>query len=218
MHLLFDVDGTLTDSREGIVRCIHYAILELGADAPPVESLTQYVGPPLPASFATLLGTSDPKRVDLALAAYRRRFERLGMFENALYPGIAEALEQFAAAGFGLHVVTAKPRVYARQILDHFNLSSRLRVVHGPELDQRDYSKASLVREACVEAHIGSHDGTVIGDRAEDMLAAKRNGLCSVAALWGYGGREELEAARPDCLASSIADLARFLNVKVART
>jgi len=77
---------------------------------------------------------------------------------------------------------------------------------------------ASLVREACVEAHIGSHDGTVIGDRAEDMLAAKRNGLCSVAALWGYGGREELEAARPDCLASSIADLARFLNVKVART
>src|SRR5258706_7667760 len=120
MHLLFDLDGTLTDSREGIMRCIQHALVELGVCGHSVEAINQQVGPALHASFAALLQTSDLDRLDLAVAIFRRRFEQVGMFENALYPGVDEALEEFAASGFSLYIVTAKPRVYARQILEPF--------------------------------------------------------------------------------------------------
>jgi phosphoglycolate phosphatase len=212
MHLLFDLDGTLTDSREGVVRCIQHALAELGILVPPVEELTRYVGPPLPSSFATLLGTSDPARIELAIAAYRQRFERVGIFENALYPGIEEALAEFAAAGRCLCVVTAKPRFYARQILEHFNVAKLFRGIYGPELGQRQYSKESLIREACVEEKVTPLKAIMIGDRAEDILGAKRNALYSVGATWGYGEREELEAAQPDCLVTSSEELVEYIR------
>jgi phosphoglycolate phosphatase len=212
MDLLFDLDGTLTDSREGVVRCIQHALLELGGSCVSVADLTKYVGPPLPASFATLLGTSDPARIDLAIAAYRRRFEQLGMFENRLYPGIKEALAEFGAGGHRLCVVTAKPRVYARQILDRFNLADRFRAVYGPELADRQYSKESLIREACVQENVTSHRAFMIGDRAEDILGAKQNGLRSVAVTWGYGEREELEAAEPDGFVRSSEELIEYIR------
>jgi phosphoglycolate phosphatase len=177
-----------------------------------MAELTKYVGPPLPASFATLLGTSDPVRIDLAIAAYRRRFEQFGMFENRLYPGIEEALAEFAGNGHMLCVVTAKPRLYASQILERFNLAHRLRAVYGPELDDRQYSKESLIREARAQENITPDRAFMIGDRSEDILGAKQNGLRSVAVTWGYGGREELEAAEPDGFATSSAELIEYIR------
>ena len=122
-------------------------------------------------------------------------------------PGIEEAVEEFVASGFSLYVVTAKPRVYAQRVLEHFKLAHRFRRVYGPELTHRNYSKESLIRQACVEQHVVARETVMIGDRAEDILGAKCNGLRSVGALWGYGGRTELEAAQPECLAESIAEL-----------
>jgi phosphoglycolate phosphatase len=212
MHLLFDLDGTLTDSREGVVRCIRHALLELGCSSVPVADLTKYVGPPLPASFATLLDTSDPARIDLAIAAYRRRFEQVGIFENGLYPGMEKALAELGASGHKLCIVTAKPRVYARQILERFNLGHRFRAVYGPELEHRQYSKESLIREACVRENIVSDRAIVIGDRAEDILGARRNGLRSVAVTWGYGEQEELDAAEPDGFARSSKELVEYIR------
>jgi phosphoglycolate phosphatase len=212
MHLLFDLDGTLTDSREGVVRCIHHALLELGCSGVPVADLTKYVGPPLPASFTTLLGTSNRARIDLAIAVYRRRFEHVGMFENRLYPGIDEALAELGADGHTLCVVTAKPRVYARQILERFSLAHRFRAVYGPELGDRQYSKESLIREACVQENIVTDRAIMIGDRAEDILGAKRNGLRSVAVTWGYGEPEELDAAEPDGFARSRKELVEYIR------
>jgi phosphoglycolate phosphatase len=106
MRLLFDLDGTLTDSREGIARCIQHALAELGVEGHSADAVNAQVGPPLHASFAALLDTSDVDRIDLAVAIFRQRFEEVGMFENALYPGIAEAIEEFVANGFSLYVVT----------------------------------------------------------------------------------------------------------------
>ena len=212
MHLLFVLDGTLTDSREGIVRCIQHALAEVGAFVRPLEELTHYVGPPLPASFAALLGTTDVARVDAALAAYRRRFERVGMLENRLFPGIAEALEECAGAGHGICVVSAKPRVYSRRILKHFAIASLIRGVYGPGLGDRAYTKESLIREACLREQVQGNRAVMIGDRAEDVLGAKRNGVDAVAVTWGYGEREELEAARPSCIVTSCDELLDYIR------
>jgi phosphoglycolate phosphatase len=212
MQLMFDLDGTLTDSRVGVTRCIQHALTEAGVMAPPIEELTRYVGPPLPGSFATLLGTSNTQRIEGAIVAYRRRFEDVGMFENSLYPGIPEMLTAFEAADHELCVVTAKPRAYALQILEHFGIARLFRSVYGPELGARDYSKESLIREARIGASAPAGRGVVIGDRAEDVRGAKKNGLGSVAVTWGYGGHEELEAAQPDRIVASISELAEYVR------
>jgi len=211
-QLLFDLDGTLTDSRPGIVRCIQHALTEVGVSSPGSDTLTKYVGPPLPRSFAALLGTSDPKRIELAIASYRRRFEEVGMFENRLYPGIDAVLAELAGAGHRLHLVTAKPRVYAARILEHFKLSGCFRGVFGPELGERDYSKETLIHQACASGEVACDDATMIGDRAEDIVGAKRNGLRAVAVLWGYGEPGELEAAEPHRLVSTTEELVEYVR------
>jgi phosphoglycolate phosphatase len=150
--------------------------------------------------------------MESAIAAYRRRFEEVGMFENALYPGIKEALEGFEAFGHRLCVVTAKPRRYAWQILEHFKLAQLFCGVYGPELSQREYSKESLIRDACSHHNVIRSQTVMIGDRADDILGAKSNGLHSIGVTWGYGEREELAAAQPDRLVTSAGELVDYLN------
>jgi phosphoglycolate phosphatase len=212
MRLLFDLDGTLTDSRLGITRCIQHALAEGGIAAPPVDELTPYVGPPLPGSFARLLGTSNPQRIEEAIEAYRCRFEMTGIFENRLYPGIVEALTALAAAGHDLSVVTVKPRIYALRILEHFGISRLFGGVYGPELGARDHTKASLIREACAAASTPARLTIMIGDRAEDVHGARSNGVGAVAVAWGYGDRRELETAGPDCIVASNTELLEYVR------
>jgi phosphoglycolate phosphatase len=212
MQLMFDLDGTLTDSRLGVTRCIQHALVEAGVVVPSIEDLTRYVGPPLPGSFATLLGTSSAQQIEGAIAAYRQRFEEIGIFENRLYPGIVETLEAFEAAGHDMCVVTAKPRVYASRILEHFGIARLFRGVYGPELGARDYTKESLIRAACTDAPALASRVIMVGDRAEDVRGAKNNGVGSVAVTWGYGEREELEAARPDRIVASSSELLEYIR------
>src|ERR1051325_4188746 len=136
MHLLFDLDGTLIDSREGVVHCFLYGLTEAGVEAPAIEALTQYVGPPLAESLAALIPKSDPRLIEVAIAAYRRRFEQVGIFKNKLYPGITNTLEELSALGHCLCLVTAKPHKYARQILDRLEIEHLFRAVYGPDLAQ----------------------------------------------------------------------------------
>ena len=133
LPLLFDLDGTITDSRRGITGCIRHALLELGYRPPPDGELTQYVGPPLAASFGTLLGASGPALVEQAIALYRDRYDHVGIFENDVYPGITDALAELAADGHHMRIVTAKPRTYALRIIEHFGLADMFTAVHGPE-------------------------------------------------------------------------------------
>jgi phosphoglycolate phosphatase len=212
MYLFFDLDGTLIDSQQGIVRSIEYALTELGVPSPPARELTRCIGPPLPVSLATLLGASDPERIELAMAAYRRRYGSVGILENTLYPGIDRALAELAGDGFILCVVTAKPLYYATRILEHLNLADRFRAVYGPELHERGYTKGSLIRDACGEQNIPGREATMIGDRAQDIVAGRENGLRTIGVLWGYGAREELEAARPDSLVDSSDALLQYLR------
>ncbi len=210
-YLFFDLDGTLTDSRPGIVASYRHAMAVLGREAPADAELTRYVGPPLGECLAVLLQTGDAALVERAIAAYRSRFERVGMFENALYPGVDEAIAALARSGRDLFVVTAKPAPYARRILEHFGIAGFFRRVHGPQLGDRRHTKATLVRALLASTGIAPDSAVMIGDRADDVVGARENGLGAVAVTWGYGCRDELEAAGADALVDSTAGLLDYI-------
>jgi phosphoglycolate phosphatase len=212
MHLFFDLDGTLTDSSPGIVRCINHALVELGRAPSEEAALRPMVGTPLWAIFETLIGTNDTTTIDRAIAAYRARFNDVGMFENSVFPGVASALAELRARGHGLQVVTGKPAVPARRIVDHFGMGQFFDAVHGPALTDRSCDKAVLISDALEVSGGRAEDAAMIGDRAEDVHAARANGVRAVAAAWGYGRREELVAARPDLVAETVADFVRWVD------
>jgi phosphoglycolate phosphatase len=209
--LLFDLDGTLTDNYEGISRCVLHALEAAGCDAPDESVLRGCVGPPLRHSFARLLATQDRLRVESAIALYRERYAAHGWRENAVYPGIVDALEVLAAAGNRLFVCTSKPQLYADRIVTHFGLAPHLSGVHGPDLDGRLDDKRDLMASLLATERLSPAQCVMIGDRAQDMAAATANNVAGLGVLWGYGTREELMSAGARSLATRPEDLAAAL-------
>jgi phosphoglycolate phosphatase len=209
--LLFDLDGTLTDPREGITRSIAYALERMGLEPPPLEALTFAIGPPLRRSLATLLGDETPANVERALALYRERFADVGLFENAPYADISETLVALAASGATLFVATSKPRVYAERIVRHFALASHFVAVHGCELDGTREDKRDLLAHLLPHHGIDPASAAMIGDRGADMVAARHHRVRAVGALWGYGSRAELEEGGAQALCASPRELASTL-------
>lgn len=206
--LLIDLDGTLTDNFEGIPRSILHALAELGVQAPPSSALRGCVGPPLRASFARLLATDDPARIELALAHYRARYARTGWCENVVYDGIAAVVAALEADGATTLVLcTSKPQPYAERIVAHFDLRRHFASIHGADLEGTLDDKAALVRRLLARERLAPDECTMIGDREHDVRAAHANGVRAVGVLWGYGSRDELVGAGADALASAPADL-----------
>jgi phosphoglycolate phosphatase len=203
MRLLIDLDGTLTDPFPGITRCIQHALTALGRASPPAESLRWCIGPPLKESLVTLLGPREEHLADAAVAKYRERFGSVGLFENALYPEIESTLDQLMKGGHNLSVATSKATVFADRIIDHFGLRKYFRSVDGSELDGARSNKADLIAHILKRDAISPTDAIMIGDREHDIIGARRNGVKGIGVLWGYGSREELEAAGAyTCIAS----------------
>jgi phosphoglycolate phosphatase len=201
--VVFDLDGTLTDSRPGILRTTRHALRRLnettGRAAPiPEESALDFmIGPPLRETFAGLVG---PDLVEPLLAFYRERYSETGMFENAVYPGIPEALEALQAAGHRLFVATSKNEGDARRILDHFGLTQFFAEIYGAQNDGGRAVKDELLAFLIAREGIDANDAVMIGDRKFDALGARAVGLPMIGALWGYGTREELREAGADPL------------------
>ncbi|MDB5805372.1 MAG: 5-nucleotidase [Betaproteobacteria bacterium] len=191
--LFFDLDGTLTDSKPGITRCIQHALTALGHPAPHADELDWCVGPPLKQSFARLTGNDDPALLDRALLLYRERFSTLGLFENALYPDVLETLHALQAEGYRQFIVTAKPHVYARRIAEHFGLIGPIEVVYGSELDGTRGDKGELIAHVLQQERIDPAEALMIGDREHDMRGAADCRLSAIGATWGYGGAVELQ-------------------------
>ena len=204
VNLLFDLDGTLTDAGDGIIRCIQHALAGLGA--PSGADLRWCVGPPLQDSFGELLGTQDQEQIDRAIALYRERFVATGMFENAVYPGVADGLRQLRAAGHALWVVTSKPHEFARKILAHFELRDAFAEVYGSEFSGLHADKRDLLRHV-LSAERFAEPPWMIGDRRHDVEAAHANGLRAVGVTWGYGSGAELQAAGADVMVESMQEL-----------
>jgi len=201
MHLLFDLDGTLTDSRPGIINCIQHALAENGLTAPSAENLLWCIGPPLLESLKTLVGPASPELFGPVVEKYRERYGAVGLFENAVYPEIEDALIELRALGHTLHVATSKATVYAQPIIDHFGLATYFVSVNGSELDGTRANKAELIAHILERENILATDVIMIGDREHDMIGAKANGLPAIGVLWGYGsGGELMESGADACV------------------
>lgn len=210
MNILFDLDGTLTDPQEGIVTCIRYALEKLSRNPDEYANLQRFIGPPLLASFEELLGCAA--EAESALQLYRDRFSAVGLFENHVYDGIEESLDALAAHGHRMLVATAKPRVFALRILEHFGLASYFTGIYGSELDGRLSDKAELIAHIVQQEQLEPATTLMIGDRSYDIVGAKANALRSIGVLWGYGSRAELSRAAADALCESPPDLFPLIN------
>jgi phosphoglycolate phosphatase len=201
--VIFDLDGTLTDSRPGILRTTRYALRRLnestGRAAPiPEESALDFmVGPPLRETFAGLVG---PDLVEPLLGFYRERYGAVGLLENAVYAGVPQALETLRAAGHRLFVATSKNEADARRILGHFGLAGLFAQIYGSQNDGGRAVKDELLAFLIAREGIDPSDAVMIGDRKFDALGARAVGLPTIGALWGYGTREELREAGADPL------------------
>lgn len=197
-NLLFDLDGTLTDPKPGISRCIQYALAELGLAPPEPDALEWCIGPPLAQSFARLLATDDAQQIGRAVGLYRERFARVGLFENRVYPGIPELLAGLRQRGFRLFLATAKPQVFAERIVAHFQLVDFFEAAFGSALSGHLTDKPSLVRHILDTTGLDPARTMIIGDRKYDLLGGRVNHLWTGAVTYGYGTEEELRQAGAD--------------------
>jgi len=212
MHLLFDLDGTLTDSFPGISQSVNHALVEVGREPVPDTRLRPLVGAPLRTIFSTLLGPADLLVVSRVIAAYRARFDEVGIFANRVFPGIPEALNAFRASGHTLQVVTARSATSARHVVRHFALDGYFDAVHGPEPADHACDKADLVLAALRAGDASASQTIMIGDRADDIRAARAHGVRAIAVGWGYGAPAEIAAAQPDFVAATVTDLVAWVQ------
>ena len=206
--VLFDLDGTLTDSAPGIVASLAHAFACLGVAVPSDTALRASIGSSLPDIFAEHLEEPAPARVERAIHAYRERFDRVGWRENQVYPGIPEQLDRLHAAGARTLVATSKPEPFAERIVSHFGLRGRFDRIYGSGLDGRRAQKAELLAHLLEREGVPAERCLMIGDRHHDVRGARAVGSDVIGVLWGYGSRDELEAAGATRLCASVDRLA----------
>ncbi len=213
-YLLFDLDGTLTDSKVGICTCVQYALASLGIDEPDLDKLEPFIGPPLKNSFRNFYHLTE-EQADAAVEKYRERYSETGIFENRLYDGIAQMLAALNSKGLYLAVASSKPQVYVERILQHFNIAKYFGVIVGSELDGRRVNKDEVVEEALRrlfgDKPVDRSQVYMIGDRSYDVEGARKAGVESVGVTYGFGSMEELKAAKADYIVRSVEELQKFL-------
>src|SRR5262245_21275220 len=190
---------------------MRYALGRLDAPCPSDDVLASFIGPSLRGSFATLLETSDRILVERALALYREQYADRGLFENSVYDGVAQMLDDMPRMASAAFVATLKPRAYAERIVHRLGLARHFAGVYGPERDGRFEDKPELLAHLLFTEKIAPEEAVMIGDRAGDIIAARANGVRSIGVLWGYGSRAELLDAAVDGLCASPAELASCL-------
>ena len=206
-NILFDLDGTLTDPKEGITKAVAYALRHYGIEPPPLDELCPFIGPPLADSFVNFYGFT-PEQGREAVSVYREYFDPIGKFENIVYDGIEEMLIKLRSAGKRLIVATSKPEKFAIQILEHFGLAEYFDVIRGSMLNGQRESKAEVI-----QAVLNELEGSTImvGDRCYDVNGAHACSINCIGVLYGYGSQTELEEAGAEFIAADISQLTALL-------
>lgn len=205
--ILFDLDGTLTDTGLGVTNAAAYALEQYGITVLDRTELDRFVGPPLHESFMRFYGFSEEQAFE-AVEVYREYYRDKGLFENTIYNGMEAVLKQLSEAGKTLLVATSKPEVFARRILEKLGIADYFTYIAGANLDGTRTKKAEVIAYALREG--GIEDGTkavMVGDREYDIFGAREFGMDSIGVLFGYGSREELEAAGATYIAESVEDI-----------
>ena len=207
--VLFDLDGTLTDSGEGIINCAWLALKHFGLPLPDRQTMRLFVGPPLRDSFIRF-GVPE-EDVETAIEIYRSRYVPTGMFENTPYPGIRELLSELKRRGVRLFVATAKPEGMATAILEKFELAPYFELICGASMDDTRDSKDKVIAYL-LEKTGGGDDYVMVGDTAYDVEGAAVNGIPTIGVAWGYGKIEDMVAAGAKAIANSPAHLLELLS------
>lgn len=202
--VLFDLDGTLTDSGEGIMNCAKLALSHYGIEVTDEQSLRVFVGPPLSETFQKF--GVPAAEVDRAIEIYRSRYIPIGKFENQPYPGIRELLERLKSEGFRLYVATSKPETTSIEILEHFDLAKYFDIIAGASFDHHRHSKAMVI--AYLLEQTGKEmEAVMVGDTAFDVIGAKEHGIPTIGVSWGYGEVCDMEEAGAAGIAHTMDEL-----------
>lgn len=205
--VLFDLDGTLTDSGLGIMNSVQYALKKIGRGVENLEELKCFVGPPLAQQFAKFCGFSDEKGHQM-VEFYREYYEEKGMLENSVYDGIPEVLEQLKNVGIRLAVATSKPEKYARKIAEHFKIAPYFEFIGGANMDGSRTKKAEVIEYVLKNCKVEDRQSVLmVGDREHDILGAKACKVSALGVLYGYGDRAELEDVGADWIVSTPAKI-----------
>ena len=207
--ILFDLDGTLTDSGEGIMNCAALALERLGIPIPPRDALRVFVGPPLHDTFRQFGVPED--QVDEAIRIYRSRYVPIGKFENTPYPGIRELLEKLRTQGNRLYVATSKPEEMAVEVLEHFDLAHFFDHICGASLDRSRIAKDAVI-SYLLQLHGADGQMVMVGDTVFDVLGAAAHGIPAVGVAWGYGSVEEMKKAGAAAIAVTMDELLSILQ------
>ena len=212
-YVLFDLDGTLTDPGLGITNSVMHALDRFGIEKPPREELYCFIGPPLTDSFNKKFGIPVEKAPE-AIGYFREYFAEKGILENEIYPGIPELLEALHKKGDMVVLATAKPLRFAKRILDYFDIAKWFDYVGGNDMAETYMKKSDLLRDIFAALGLGEDDLAdclMVGDRNHDVDGAHEAGIKAVGVLYGYGGRDELEAAGADFIVDDVDGLAKLL-------
>ena len=209
--LLFDLDGTLTDSGDGITRSVQYALEKMGKPEPDLSKLRVFVGPPLMEQFMSYASLSE-EEARQAIVYYRERYTPVGLYENEVYDGVPGMLKTLKDQGYLLAVASSKPTVFVRKVLEHFDLLAFFDVVIGSEMDGRRTEKVEVIEAALQELGMQDRRDKVmmIGDRMHDVEGARKASLPCLAVSYGYGSMEELTGASPAAIVSSPEEVSAF--------
>lgn len=211
-NLLFDLDGTITDPKISITACINYVLATLDVRCPPQSELDWCIGPPLPEIFGRLLESSDTTLINRAVDLYLARYEVEGFRATTVYPGVEDLLKELKKQGCRLFLATAKLGDHGQLVLAHFGLLQFFSAAYGTLLEGSVRTKSQLVRSVLSREHLEPLMTAMIGDRAQDMIAARENGVAAIGVGYGYGTRSELEAAGADAIFGSLKSLSTFLS------
>lgn len=210
--ILFDLDGTLTESGEGIMKSVQYALEKMGKPEPEMDKLRVFIGPPIQEQFMKYANL-DREEAAQAVVCFRERYSSVGLFENRLYPGIEELLKALKENEFLLSVASSKQEKYVVQILEHFKINQYFDETVGADTDGKRVKKADVIEEALRRLGMGGDRAHVImvGDKEHDVIGAQKTGISCVAVAYGYGTMEELKASEPEKIVRTVGELQEYL-------
>lgn len=206
--VLFDLDGTLTDSKEGIIKSLQYALSFYNIEKTEKE-LMKFIGPPIAEIFKELLSTDDTDEINRGVALFRERYNKKGYLENAVYDGVAEMLCRLKSAGVSLAVATSKPEYYAKLILQNFKLDEYFDYVCGASLDGKLCKKKDVITKS--KDNVAHKKAVMVGDRFYDLVGAEEVGIDAIGVSYGYAKKGELEVYPNVCIATTPKDVADFI-------